>query len=174
MGASSRSPSPMTTVPHSGSSFSAMRIASTAAASAASLSPRPIHFDAAIAAASVTRTISRTRTRSRTLLAAKSARFIGMETPWLTASADRQGSSACRARAALFGFLDAVLKQLGADPHRLRADAGFYEEHREAEADRDHRADEQPGDGRGDVEAGQAGAEQQHDDRAYQHSREHR
>jgi hypothetical protein len=49
--------------------LSAARIASTAAASAAFSSPRPISFAALIAAASVTRTISRTRTRSRTLLA---------------------------------------------------------------------------------------------------------
>jgi len=69
IGASSRSPSPITTVPSIGSWLSAARIASTAAASAAFSSPRPISFDAAIAAASVTRTISRTRTRSRRLLA---------------------------------------------------------------------------------------------------------
>ena len=41
-----------------------MRMASTAAPSAPSLSPRPIHRDAAMAAASVTRTMSRARLRS--------------------------------------------------------------------------------------------------------------
>jgi hypothetical protein len=70
IGASSRSPSPITTVPSMYSELSASRIASTAAASAAFSSPRPTSVDAAIAAASVTRTISRTSTRSRTWLAA--------------------------------------------------------------------------------------------------------
>src|SRR3954471_21068644 len=69
IGASSRSPSPITTVPSISRLLSAARIASTAAWSAAFSSPRPISFDAATAAASVTRTISRTRTRSRTWLA---------------------------------------------------------------------------------------------------------
>ena len=50
MGASSRSPSPMTTVPSIGSMLSAARIASTAAWSAAFSSPRPIRVEAAIAA----------------------------------------------------------------------------------------------------------------------------
>src|SRR3954447_20668114 len=59
----------MTTVPSNSSVLSAVRIASTAAASVAFSSPRPTSFDAATAAASVTRTISRTRTRSRTWLA---------------------------------------------------------------------------------------------------------
>src|SRR6476659_3156525 len=76
MGASSRSPSPMTTVPSKGSSFSAARIASTAAASAAFSSPRPMSLDAEIAAASVTLTISRTSTRSRTCDAAGPDRVI--------------------------------------------------------------------------------------------------
>ncbi len=66
----------MTTVPSIGSSFNAARIASTAAWSAAFSSPRPIRSDAAIAAASVTRTISRTSNRSRTVDAAGPARFM--------------------------------------------------------------------------------------------------
>ena len=69
IGASSRSPSPITTVPSKRSLLSASRIASTAAWSAAFSSPRPISVEAAIAAASVTRTISSTRTRSRSWLA---------------------------------------------------------------------------------------------------------
>ena len=64
MGASSFSPSPMTTMPSMGTLPSVMRMASTAAPSAPSLSPRPIHRDAAMAAASVTRTMSSARLRS--------------------------------------------------------------------------------------------------------------
>ncbi|PAV93806.1 hypothetical protein WR25_07289 [Diploscapter pachys] len=56
-------------------SLSAARIASTAAASAAFSSPRPVNVEAAIAAASVTRTISRTRTRSRSVLASDMGAF---------------------------------------------------------------------------------------------------
>ena len=64
MGASSFSPSPITTTPSMGTVCSTMRMASTAAWSAPSLSPRPIHLEAAMAAASVTRTSSRARLRS--------------------------------------------------------------------------------------------------------------
>src|ERR1700736_1348325 len=64
IGASSRSPSPMTTVPAIDRLFSASRIASTAAWSAAFSSPRPIHREAESAAASVTRTASSARLRS--------------------------------------------------------------------------------------------------------------
>src|SRR3954468_5556542 len=58
MGASSRSPSPITTVPRMCSSLNALRIASTAAWSASFSSPRPITRADAIAAASVSRTAS--------------------------------------------------------------------------------------------------------------------
>src|SRR5260370_3765998 len=58
MGASSRSPSPMTMVPRMCSSLNAFRIASTAAWSAAFSSPRPIRRAEAMAAASVSRTAS--------------------------------------------------------------------------------------------------------------------
>src|SRR5688500_12300238 len=58
MGALSRSPSPMTIVPARSTSSNVLRIASTAAWSAALLSPRPMWRADAIAAASVTRTIS--------------------------------------------------------------------------------------------------------------------
>ena len=54
----------MTTMPSIGTVSSTMRMASTAAPSAPSLSPRPIHRDAASAAASVTRTSSMARLRS--------------------------------------------------------------------------------------------------------------
>ena len=64
IGASSFSPSPMTTVPRIETVSIMSRIASTAAPSAACLSPRPIHLPAASAAASVTRTSSRARLRS--------------------------------------------------------------------------------------------------------------
>ena len=64
IGASSRSPSPMTIVPRADTRSKASRIALTAAASAPLRSPRPIMLEAAIAAASVTRVYSRTRVRS--------------------------------------------------------------------------------------------------------------
>ena len=58
IGASSRSPSPMTIRPANSISSIVRRIASVAAASASSFSPRPMNRADAIAAASVTRTIS--------------------------------------------------------------------------------------------------------------------
>src|SRR5215207_3041208 len=64
MGASSFSPSPITTVPFIRTVSRTSRIASTAAPSAFSFSPRPTQPDAASAAASVTRTSSRARLRS--------------------------------------------------------------------------------------------------------------
>jgi hypothetical protein len=64
MGASSRSPSPITTVPSMASELSEVRMASTAAWSAIFSSPRPISLEAARAAASVTRTTSSARLRS--------------------------------------------------------------------------------------------------------------
>src|SRR5439155_6780618 len=64
IGASSFSPSPITTTPSISTVSSISRIASTAAWSAASLSPRPTQRPAAIAAASVTRTSSSARFRS--------------------------------------------------------------------------------------------------------------
>jgi len=64
IGASSFSPSPITTMPSMLTVSSRLRIASTAAPSAAFLSPRPTHFDAARAADSVTRTSSIARLRS--------------------------------------------------------------------------------------------------------------
>ena len=64
MGASSFSPSPITIVPSKFTVVKKARIASTAAASAASLSPRPMKGTARIAAASVARTSSSARFRS--------------------------------------------------------------------------------------------------------------
>ncbi len=64
MGASSFSPSPITTTPCIDTELTMCRIASTAAPSPPSLSPRPTHRPAAIAAASVTRTSSSARLRS--------------------------------------------------------------------------------------------------------------
>src|SRR6202023_715892 len=64
MGASSFSPSPMTTTPSTAPPPSTTRMASTAAPSAPSLSPRPMNRAAAMAAASVTRTSSIARVRS--------------------------------------------------------------------------------------------------------------
>ena len=64
IGASSRSPSPMTTTPWMGKASKARRIASTAAWSERCFSPRPINRAAAMAAISVTRTTSSARLRS--------------------------------------------------------------------------------------------------------------
>src|SRR5699024_9156174 len=58
------SPSPITTVPSMLTLERTLRIAAPAAPSAASLSPRPTHGPAAMAAASVTRTSSSARLRS--------------------------------------------------------------------------------------------------------------
>ncbi len=58
IGASSRSPSPITIVPANSISSIVARMASTAARSASSFSPRPMNRAEASAAASVTRTIS--------------------------------------------------------------------------------------------------------------------
>src|SRR5262249_18339798 len=66
--ASSRSPSPITTVPSMLSASKARRIASTAAWSDSFLLPRPISRAAAIAAISVTLTTSRARLRSILIL----------------------------------------------------------------------------------------------------------
>mmetsp|Transcript_11190 Transcript_11190/g.24092 ORF Transcript_11190/g.24092 Transcript_11190/m.24092 type:complete len:217 (+) Transcript_11190:2324-2974(+) len=63
MGASSFSPSPITTTPSICTLFSTFRIMSTAALSAAFLSPLPSHRPLASAAASVTRTSSKARLR---------------------------------------------------------------------------------------------------------------
>ena len=68
IGASSRSPSPITTVPSIGSLLSSRRMASTAAWSAAFSSPRPRSRAADTAARSVTRTISSDRMRSSSWL----------------------------------------------------------------------------------------------------------
>src|SRR4051794_31816524 len=67
IGASSRSPSPITTVPSMGSRLSSRRMASTAAWSAAFSLPRPRRRAEATAARSVTRTSSSVRMRSMTL-----------------------------------------------------------------------------------------------------------
>ena len=64
IGASSISPSPITTVPSIATASKARRMASTAAPSASFLLPRPIQRLAASAAASVTRTSSSARLRS--------------------------------------------------------------------------------------------------------------
>ena len=64
IGASSFSPSPMTTTPRIDTELTSSRIASTAAPSPPSLSPRPTQRPAAMAPASVTRTNSRARLRS--------------------------------------------------------------------------------------------------------------
>ncbi len=64
IGASSFSPSPMTTTPFIETVPISWRMALTATPSAPFLSPRPTHRPAAIAAASVTRTSSSARLRS--------------------------------------------------------------------------------------------------------------
>src|SRR5690349_13325753 len=110
-------------------------MASTAAASAAFSSPRPISFDAAIAAASVTRTISSTSTRSRTRLADGSARFMK--------------DSPCGNRpaiGALLAVVHRVLQKLGADPHGARRDRCLHQKNRKCRAYGEHGGHEQPGD----------------------------
>jgi hypothetical protein len=64
IGASSRSPSPITTVPRMSMVSKARRMASTATWSASMRSPRPMRRADASAAASVMRTTSRARLRS--------------------------------------------------------------------------------------------------------------
>src|ERR1700733_15233650 len=64
IGSWSFSPSPITTTPRIDTEFTSSRIASTAARSPPSLSPRPTQRPAAIAPASVTRTSSSARLRS--------------------------------------------------------------------------------------------------------------
>ena len=64
IGASSFSPSPITTTPRIETVLTIRRMRSTAAWSAAFLSPRPIQREAPMAAASVTRTSSSARFRS--------------------------------------------------------------------------------------------------------------
>src|SRR3954463_4163916 len=64
MGALSFSPSPITTTPRIDTELTSSRMASTAAPSPPSLSPRPTQRPAAIAPASVTRTNSSARLRS--------------------------------------------------------------------------------------------------------------
>ena len=93
MGAWSFSPSPMTTRPMNSTTERWSRMASTAAASAASLSPLPSQRAAATAADSVTRTISSARLRLvRDNDAAKAA----------SSSAPRLRSAAARWRARIF------------------------------------------------------------------------
>ncbi len=82
IGASSISPSPITTVPSICTVSKDLRMASTAAPSASFFLPRPIQREAASAAASVTRTSSRARLRSVTANSAADrvvlmARFSG-------------------------------------------------------------------------------------------------
>src|SRR5262245_53472548 len=78
IGASSRSPSPITIVPSIGSLFISRRMASTAAWSASFSLPRPRSRAAATAARSVTRTISIDRMRSSMV-----AVFPDAGLPWL-------------------------------------------------------------------------------------------
>src|SRR5947209_1082953 len=79
MGASSFSPSPITTAPSISTPSSAWRMALTAARSTASLSPLPIQRPALSAAASVTRTSSIARLRS--LVPDSSKRPIDIQYP---------------------------------------------------------------------------------------------
>ena len=78
IGASSRSPSPITMVPSIGSLLSSRRMASTAAWSASFSLPRPRSRAAATAARSVTRTISIDRMRSSMVAVLPDAAL-----PWL-------------------------------------------------------------------------------------------
>src|SRR5215469_9733933 len=79
IGASSRSPSPITIVPSIGSLFISRRMASTAAWSASFSLPRPRSRAAATAARSVTRTISIDRMRSSTDVGLAAADLAGLD-----------------------------------------------------------------------------------------------
>src|SRR5215217_8060675 len=81
IGASSFSPSPITTMPSMWIVWSTACMPSTAAWSAASLSPRPIQRALASAAASVTRTSSSARLRS-------GAAFNSQHPRWLASALD--------------------------------------------------------------------------------------
>src|SRR5688572_20665721 len=94
IGASSFSPSPMTTSPSIGTLSSTTRMASTAAPSAPFLSPRPIQRLAASAAASVVRTSSSARFRSgrcRCVMGSKPSAPPGALSPSPAWEADRMG-----------------------------------------------------------------------------------
>src|SRR5215213_3693141 len=80
IGALSFSPSPMMMIPFISTVWSTIRMALTAAPSAASLSPRPIKRPAASAAASVTRASSRARFRVGSLLPLPTC---SIKSPWL-------------------------------------------------------------------------------------------
>ncbi len=86
IGASSRSPSPITTVPSIGRLFSSRRMASTAAWSAAFSLPWPRRRAAATAARSVTRTSSRVSIRSMTRLGLV---LVASDIAWLIPTACR-------------------------------------------------------------------------------------
>src|SRR6476620_11309598 len=77
IGASSFSPSPITTTPRIETVPMRVRMASTAAPSPPFLSPRPTQRPAAMAAASVTRTSSRARLRSGAGRSVRKPRFVG-------------------------------------------------------------------------------------------------
>src|SRR6266568_3506345 len=83
MGASSFAPSPITTTPSIATVSSIRRIASTAAWSALSFWPLPIHLPAASAAASVTRTSSIARLRSGAVLGVGNGSASLMSVPFV-------------------------------------------------------------------------------------------
>ena len=96
IGASSFSPSPITTMPSMRTVCSTACMPSTAAWSAAILSPRPIQRAACSAAASVTRTSSSARLRSGGMLAVARCRSSALHTPAACACARSRGAVARR------------------------------------------------------------------------------
>src|SRR5437016_7966119 len=125
MGASSFSPSPMTTTPSMGTLCSTTRMASTAAPSAPSLSPLPIQREAARAAASVTRTSSMARLRSGACLSP--ADIAPGTYPYSDAVRRRRMVAACLLSAAA-GFALAVVlgPRTGITPKRRPRSVVFF------------------------------------------------
>jgi len=70
--------------------------------------------------------------------------------------------------------LNLMGEQFGSDANRARPDPGLDEEDCEAEADGDHGSDEQQRNCSSEMRIGQAGREEQHDDGANEHGRQHR
>src|SRR5207244_10877933 len=88
-----------------------------------------------------------------------------MEIPLLPQSSSAQPSSGARA-VQLGRVLGFVLQQLRPDPDRARSAQSLEQEDGEAEADREHRGNEQQRDGGPVVAMSQARGEQQHDHQA--------
>ena len=70
----------------------------------------------------------------------------------------------------VFGF---VRQELGTNAHRAGSNLGLPEEDGEAQADGDHRCNEEQRDGRAEMGSREVCSEKQHDDEADEHGRKH-